>query len=1030
MTPFSRLDPGAAVLLAAASTAVIVAVVALGAEVLARLLARRSAASRHSLYLGALLVIMASPALVWGVGRAGLVLVALPTERTQSTVANPPAPSEPNPPAFVPPSLPAPAPNEPRAEPIALAATPPAPIEAKAPAITWADVVGTLVAVWLVGVVVLGLRLTLGLLAMIALRRLARPIEAARVAPVAEDVRNALGARTLPPILEAGSTLAGPVTAGVFRPVVILPQGLADQLDPTALRDVLVHECAHALRRDGLVGLLQRVAALVFWPHPLIHRLNGLLSRAREEACDDFVLRDGDPRRFARTLLLLAESPASDRPGAAVVGLFERRWRLEDRVARILEPGRSIMVRSQRGMVLSALALLATAAVAVAAVRPLVVTTAEVAEDTGSVIAGIVVDEAGKPVAGATVGFFGESTKTVATGTDGRFALPAADAIRGQENILATTNGGAQMGSAVYQIPLHRRSEPVRVVLKPSRLLTVRVADATGKPVPGASVSVSALAIRTITSGTTDAAGIARLRLPADADVWVIRALKNGVGYDYFENYRAMRSEVKPPPPEVLLTLSNARKVKLEATDAEGKPVPGVSFQVQQIQSKPGKIMADAPQGEVGLAITDGSGVAEIGWLPRDVRAFLVVSTDQFTSLPIAIEAGGDVAKKVRLRRRVRLSGRVLRGDGSPASGVIVASQSGMKRTGQDGTYSLSVAPDRALILAVTDPDSAAKPINVDAIPEGQSRGGLDFRLIEGTRLHGRVSLGKATDWMYGRPAMGVILLGPEVGGNGAQQPQFNSRERLSIGTRVDAQGHYEVRLGPGEYELQRPGMLRREKIHVDGTGEVVRDFLDELPKGIAVAGRVIDATPGAGGRPVEKADVRVVATKLDVRSLTAFDSTDAAGRFSMNRGESGVGLYARTMNGALAGFALIPKDAKDVQIALAPTVTVHGRVVDPEGRPVSGGAPPFMVKFDLPDGVEAIHSVMPTRSDSEGRFQITGVVPGVRCEFQTLAPDGPNGFKTIPLKTFRPTAPGPFEAGDVVIPAELAASLRKMLNP
>jgi beta-lactamase regulating signal transducer with metallopeptidase domain len=1027
MNALARLDPGDAVLLASASTAVIVAVVALGAEVLARLLARRSAASRHSLYLGALLVILACPALVWGVGRAGLVLVALPTERTQLTVAMPPAPTEPNPPVFVPPTMPAPAPNEAKVEPVAQPAPPAAPNEAKAPAITQADVVGAVVAVWLVGVVVLGLRLTLGLLAMIALRRLARPLNEASVAPVAGDVRNALAARTLPPILEAGSTLAGPVTAGVFRPVVILPQGLADRLDPTALRDVLVHECAHALRRDGLVGLLQRLAALVFWPHPLIHRLNRLLSRSREEACDDFVLRDGDPRRFARTLLLLAESPGSDRPGAAVVGLFERRWRLEDRVARILEPRKTLMIRSQRGVVLSAMALLASAAVALAAVRPLA--KVEIAEDTGQVIAGVVVDEAGKPVADASVRLYGKSLKTVVTDPDGRFTLPAPASIA-QEEIRATADGGEQMGLAVYPGPFQRRVEPVRIVLKPSRLLTVRVADASGKPVPGASVSASALDPRTTTSGTTDAAGVAQLHLPADAEVRVIRAFKDGVGYDYFENYRALFAEIKPPPPEVWLTLSNARKVRIEATDAEGKPVPGVSFQVSQIQSKPGKIMADFTIGEGGVATTDGSGVAEIGWLPRDVRAHLAVSTNPFTIYPIEIEPGGDVTKKVRLRRKVRLSGRVLRGDGSPAPGVIVAVQAGMVRTGQDGTYTMYVAPDLPAVLAVTDPDTTARPIKVSAMPEGQSRGGLDFRLIEGTRLHGRISLGKVFDLMYGRPAMLVMLLGPDVDKKDGPPSQLYSRERTYIRVHVDAQGHYEARLGPGEYQLQRPGLMRRETIRVDGTGEVVRDFLDELPKSIPITGTVIDATPGAGGRPVEKADVRVVPTKLDVRSLMAADSTDAAGRFDLIRGESGVGLYARTADGALAGFALIPKDAKDVRVPVAATVTVQGRAVDPEGRPVYGVAPGFVLKFDLPGGVEAMHSLVPTRSDREGRFQIRGVVPGVRCEFLGVASDGPDGPKSIPLKTFRPTAPGPFEAGDVVIPAEVAAAVRRILNP
>jgi beta-lactamase regulating signal transducer with metallopeptidase domain len=1030
MTPFSRLDPGEAILLASASTAVIVAVVALGAELLARLLARRSAASRHSLYFGALLVILACPALVWGVGRAGLVLVALPAERTHPALAALPAPNEPNPRVFNPPPMPAPAPNEARAEPIARPIPPAAPNEAKLPRITRADVVGAVVAVWLAGVVVLGLRLTLGLLALIALRRLTRPIEAARVAPIIEDVRNTLGATTLPPILEAGSTLAGPVTAGVFRPVVILPKGLADRLDPTALRDVLVHECAHALRRDGLVGLLQRLAALVFWPHPLIHRLNRLLSRAREEACDDFVLRDGDPRRFARTLLLLAESPASDRPGAAVVGLFERRWRLEDRVARILEPRKTLMVRSQRGMVLSAMALLASAAVAVAAVRPLVVTTAEVAEDTGPVIAGIVVDEAGKPVAGASVGLNREPTRTVKTGPDGRFSIPAPEVVRFQEEIRATAVGGERIGLALYRVPLHHRADPPRIVLKPARPLTIRVADTAGKPVPEAAVTVSSMTAQgVIASAMTDEAGIARLRLPADAKVWVIRALKDSVGFDYFENHGASFVDVQPPPTEVSLTLGDARTVSLEAVDADNHPVPGVEFQALQIGRKPGKMLADAPGRNAALRRTDASGVARFGWLPRDIRAAFTVSSEGFSSFQAMIEPGGDVAQKVRVRRNGRLSGRVVHADGSPAPAVFVSTGSELARTGPDGSYALSVPSDKAYMLAVIDPNHAAAPHVSIVVREGQSRDGLDFRLIEGTRLRGRITLGAPSELLF-QPSIHATFMGPDIPDDISLTPHYKSRQRIQIPVYVDAEGRYETRLGPGEYQLQRPGFMRREMIRVDGTGEVVRDFLDELPKSIPITGTVIDATPGAGGRPVEKADVRVVATKMDVRSIMAVGSTDAAGRFNLNRGESGVGLYARTADGALAGFALIPKDAKDVQIAVAPTVTIQGRAVDSEGRPVYGVVPPFEVKFDLADGIEAIHSLTSGRSDREGRFQVKGIIPGVRCEFLGIAPGGPDGVKTVTRKAFRPTVPGSFEAGDVVIPTEIAESVRRMSIP
>ena len=158
-----------------------------------------------------------------------------------------------------------------------------------------------------------------------------------------------MGVPALPPIVISAAA-GGPVAVGLLRPRVVLPEGLAESIsEPFAVRRAR-SRVRHVLRRDAWVGLLQRVAGALFWPHPFVHYLNGQLTRAREEVCDNHVLRCGDACGYARTapgIDDLCRPLASHRPG---LGLLAARWTLTDRVAGLLDPGRISMTRTSLRM--------------------------------------------------------------------------------------------------------------------------------------------------------------------------------------------------------------------------------------------------------------------------------------------------------------------------------------------------------------------------------------------------------------------------------------------------------------------------------------------------------------------------------------------------------------------------------------------------------------------------------------------------------------------------------------------------------
>jgi len=202
-------------------------------------------------------------------------------------------------------------------------------------------------AVWLSGLLVLLVRLLHSWSRVAILCHDVRSIDTDCIEDVLQEVRDTLGTDKLPRIATS-DRVGRPLAARLLRPVVIVPEKLLATLRPHQLRDVLLHECAHVLRRDHVLVLLQQLASILYWFHPLIHWLNRQLSRAREEICDNYVLRAADAPSYSRTLLELSERTAGSKPLTATIGISLSKWQLEDRVAGLLDTRRNPMTRLNR----------------------------------------------------------------------------------------------------------------------------------------------------------------------------------------------------------------------------------------------------------------------------------------------------------------------------------------------------------------------------------------------------------------------------------------------------------------------------------------------------------------------------------------------------------------------------------------------------------------------------------------------------------------------------------------------------------
>jgi D-alanyl-D-alanine endopeptidase (penicillin-binding protein 7) len=98
-------------------------------------------------------------------------------------------------------------------------------------------------------------------------------------------------------------SLASPVTAGCWRPVVLVPAALVTGMPPQLLEALLAHELGHVRRHDYLVNLVQNVIEALLFYHPAVWWISRRIRHEREQIADDFAARRlGEPRRLAQAL--------------------------------------------------------------------------------------------------------------------------------------------------------------------------------------------------------------------------------------------------------------------------------------------------------------------------------------------------------------------------------------------------------------------------------------------------------------------------------------------------------------------------------------------------------------------------------------------------------------------------------------------------------------------------------------------------------------------------------------------------------
>ena len=217
------------------------------------------------------------------------------------------------------------------------------------------------VIVWLFGVGGLLTRLAIHARLAAGIVRRGRTIPSAKIADILRgmdrpSVRIVLSAETPVPLVSW------------FRQHTIALPAAAESWPHEMLQSVLLHELAHVERRDYPMHLLTRVVVAFYWLNPLVWFGARRLTTERERACDDRALRCKAPQAYAGHLLQVAELTRSA-PRSAALAMAGQRALLE-RIRSILDPRIDRYPVSRRRLLIAGMVLaLVTATVATLRIR-------------------------------------------------------------------------------------------------------------------------------------------------------------------------------------------------------------------------------------------------------------------------------------------------------------------------------------------------------------------------------------------------------------------------------------------------------------------------------------------------------------------------------------------------------------------------------------------------------------------------------------------------------------------------------------